>query len=492
MLFKIQSKKRERIRVEILLKEVGRIEDLVSFMTPIAEAFMKGCCICYFFGPFMVSLGMPGRKGRFWLVASYWEKKKGAVCGGVVYFFTILLFYTTRVSLNVYVIYGMASLAMFFVICWIDKRNYNQKLFLAITFASLSLFSASMAEILYDFIYDAIAKTNYMHNHPEMYSVLYVTMHVCYLVLDFVFTAAGIRKVLQIYEKRSVEMERRELAMLSLPSFMGMTGYEIMRYYRVFYAIEKGEMEKTYDILTLLFCMISSVTIIAVIMFYQDMIAMKEDQHQEEFLAVQIRNTRQHIEQVESLYQKIRSIKHDMANHILILERLYEGNKTAEAKTYSQELKTELAQMTGEMKSGNPVTDVILQEFQKEAEKKDIFFHTEFYYPQDSNLNVFDLSVILNNALQNAIENTDQGKGQQISIVSYRRNNAYIINIHNHFDGSLKWNIENGLPVTSKEKTNGHGYGLLNIRRVAEKYSGDIDIEIKNGEFYLCVMLMLE
>ena len=472
--------------------EVGRIDDLVSFMTPIAEAFMKGCCIYYFFGPFMVSPSMLDRKGGFWLFTSYWKKKKGAVCGGVVYFLTILLLYTTRISLNVYVIYGMASLAMFFVICWIDKRNYKQKLFLAITFASLSLFSASMAEILYDFIYDAIAKTNYMYNHSEMFSVLYFTMKVCYLVMDFVFTAVGIRKVLLIYVKRNVEMERRELAMLSLPSFMGMTGYEIMRYYRVFYAIEKGEMEKTYDILMLLFCMISSVTIIAVIMFYQDIIAMKEDQHQEEFLAVQIRNTRQHIEQVENLYQKIRSIKHDMANHILTLERLYEGNKTAEAKTYSQELKTELARMTGEMKSGNPVTDVILQEFHKEAEKKDISFHTEFYYPQDSNLNVFDLSVILNNALQNAIENTGQGKAHEISIVSYRRNNAYIINIHNHFNGSLKWNIETGLPVTSKEKTNGHGYGLLNIRRVAEKYSGDIDIEIKNGEFYLCIMLMLE
>lgn len=310
-----------------MLEEVRRIDDFVSFITPIAEAFMKGCCICYFLGPFI----------------SYWEKKKRAVCGGVVYFFTILLFYITRLSLNVYVIYGMASLAMFFVICWIDRRNYNQKLFLVITFASLSFLSASMAEILYDFIYEAAIKMNYRYNHSGMSPVLYFIMHVCYLVMDFVFIVIGIRKVLQIYLKRNVEMERRELAMLSLPSFMGITGYEIMRYYRAFYAIEKGEMEKTYDILLLLFCMISSVTVIAVIMFYQDIVATKEDQKQEEFLAVQIRNTRQHIEQVESLYQKIRSIKHDMANHILILERLYEGNKTAEAKIYSQELKTELA-----------------------------------------------------------------------------------------------------------------------------------------------------
>ena len=53
---------------------------------------------------------------------------------------------------------------------------------------------------------------------------------------------------------------------------------------------------------------------------------------------------RKHIEQVESLYGDIRGIRHDMANHILTLEKLYEGDKKEEAKAYGEELKKALAQ----------------------------------------------------------------------------------------------------------------------------------------------------
>ena len=66
-----------------------------------------------------------------------------------------------------------------------------------------------------------------------------------------------------------------------------------------------------------------------------------------------------------------------------------------------------------------------------------------------------------------------------------------MIEISNSFTGNLQWDTEKELPVTSKSKE-GHGYGLANIRRVAGKYSGDIDIVLKDGEFCLSIMLMLE
>lgn len=67
-----------------------------------------------------------------------------------------------------------------------------------------------------------------------------------------------------------------------------------------------------------------------------------------------------------------------------------------------------------------------------------------------------------------------------------------MIEISNSFSGSLKWDEERELPVTSKEKTEGHGYGLSNIRMVARKYAGDIAIDVKKNEFCLSVMLMME
>ena len=73
-----------------------------------------------------------------------------------------------------------------------------------------------------------------------------------------------------------------------------------------------------------------------------------------------------------------------------------------------------------------------------------------------------------------------------------------MIEISNRFIGNLQWDEERGLPVTSKEKMGGHGYGkahgygLSNIRMVARKYSGDIAIDLKDDEFHLSIMLMME
>lgn len=471
-------------------EKIHGIFDMIGFLVPITETLARGYCLYRFVQPFMVSPVMTNGICSRGDAASVHRGKRIAACGGAAYFLTMLLLYMLRISMDYYVIYGMASLATFLVICRMDKRNYRQKFFLVTTFFSLNILAASMAEILYDFLYYSALETDFMQRHEQMAVSLYVIMCIFDLVMEIVFTVIGTWQVVRIYVDKGREMEKKEVVLLALPSLMGVIGYEIMRYYRMFYALEIGELERTYDSLMLLYCAISSLTIIVVIMLYQDIRAKQEENQQAKILGAQISSLRQHMEQVEGLYQNIRSIKHDMTNHVLTLEGLYEGNQAEEARAYSNCLKAELAQMTGEWETGNPVTNVILQEFAKEAGKRGISFHSEFYYPVDSNIDAFDISVILNNALQNAMENT--GRGERISVISYRRNNACIIEICNSFTGDLQWNTQSGLPVTTKEKAEGHGYGLPNIRRVAGKYAGDIDIALRDGQFCLCILLMME
>ena len=51
---------------------------------------------------------------------------------------------------------------------------------------------------------------------------------------------------------------------------------------------------------------------------------------------------------------------------------------------------------------------------------------------------------------------------------------------------------ETGLPETTKKDKCSHGFGLANIRKVAQKYYGDIDICQDENNFILTVMLMVE
>lgn len=206
----------------------------------------------------------------------------------------------------------------------------------------------------------------------------------------------------------------------------------------------------------------------------------------------QVEEIKTHVEKVEKLYQEIRGIRHDMGNHIMILQNLYEKREYREAKAYMTQLKQELDKITPEIKTGNPITDIILTEKQKEAEEKGIAFQCNFHYPQSTKINVFDISVILNNAITNAMENVNVKDNPYIEINSYREKNAYLIEVKNSFSNELLLNEETGLPKTTKEEKDKHGFGLENIRRVAQKYFGDMDITQKDQLVTLTVMLMLE
>lgn len=470
--------------------------NFVSYVNVIAEMLIMGYVLYRFAKPFM-------------------KNKRGAFYAGIIYSLTMILLYIMPNPISKFAAYGAGCFAAFLTMCRTDSRSYEQKAFITVSFFSIRWFTWAMAEILYDELYSFAERTDYMASHENMWDALYILMCVCYLTLGTLFTVLGLWCILKAYKYKHLAMTKKELLILALPSVMGVAGYEIIWYYRNFYIAEVGNLFAVYDALALLYYMVAIVTITVVIMLYQNIKAGEEEKLQNELLAAQVDSIRQHIEQVEELYQNIRSIRHDMTNHIITLERLYAGNKTEEADAYSADLKNALSELAGDIKSGNPVTDVILQEAKNKSEKRKIRFYSDFYYPQDSNVNAFDVGVILNNALQNALENTKEDENSYISVSSYRRNNAYMIEVNNSFTGTLQWDLENELPLTSKEEKAGsghgenygceknhdsrkdygygktHGYGLSNIRRVARKYSGDIDIVLKDGAFHLSVMLML-
>ena len=426
----------------------------------------------------------------------FMENKKGAVCIGIAYFVTMLILYLVPMEVNIFAAYSLGILSAFIVMCRIDRRNYKQKTFIAATFFSLRWLSQYMTRIITDALYNVKVVSDVFYipdRHLAAKLLIFGGVELLDTAVGFALLGISVRYIVKTYVYKREDMSIKEMFMLMVPSLTGMTGYGILIQYQS--GSGMSWMEPIYGLyngLAFLHFGISIITIVVMTVLFQNIKARQEENLQNELLAAQVDSIERHIGQVESLYRNIRSIRHDMTNHILTLERLYAGNNVEEAMDYGQELKSALSRIAGEIKSGNPVTDVILQELKNEAEKRRIRFQSDFYYPTGSNINAFDVSVILNNALQNAMENAGKSEAPYISVLSYHRNNAYMMEISNSFTGSLLWDEERGLPVTSKEKTEGHGYGLSNIRMVARKYSGDIAIDLKNDEFRLSIMLMME
>lgn len=429
--------------------------------------------------------------GKF--VCPYIKKKKGAVAVSIVYITIMLVLYMIPPQIDNFSAYLIGVIVAFLAMYVEDRRNIYQKIFLAITFFSIRWLTVAMAGRLDDLVTKALVFRNMSAEKVWLQYGLYVGTRVLDIVLCIAFIAVAIGLINKAYIYKKDEMSVKEMVMLIIPSLVGVTGYGILQYYLMIYERDTGknliDTYGFYGALSFLHYLISIVAILVVIVMFQNWKEMQEEQRGQELVLNQISDMKKHIEEVEKSYRDIRSMRHDMGNHIQTLEHLVAHNNMDDATEYLEHLKNEWDKVSPEIKTGSPVIDVILMEKLREAKERQIRFLSDFHYPQNTKLNAFDLSVIMNNALNNCMENVS-GDDPYISISSFRKNSIFMITIKNSFGGQLNFG-DSDLPETTKSGRE-HGMGLNNIRRVARMYMGDISLEQGNEEVILSIMIQVE
>lgn len=429
--------------------------------------------------------------GKF--VCPYIKKKKGAVAVSIVYITIMLVLYMIPPQIDNFSAYLIGVIAAFLAMYVEDRRNIYQKIFLAITFFSIRWLTVAMAGRLDDLVTKALVFRNMSAEKVWLQYGLYVGTRVLDIVLCIAFIAVAIGLINKAYIYKKDEMSVKEMVMLIIPSLVGVTGYGILQYYLMIYERDTGknliDTYGFYGALSFLHYLISIVAILVVIVMFQNWKEMQEEQRGQELVLNQISDMKKHIEEVEKSYRDIRSMRHDMGNHIQTLEHLVAHNNMDDATEYLEHLKNEWDEVSPEIKTGSPVIDVILMEKLREAKERQIRFLSDFHYPHNTKLNAFDLSVIMNNALNNCMENVS-GDDPYISISSFRKNSIFMITIKNSFGGQLNFG-DSDLPETTKSGRE-HGIGLNNIRRVARMYMGDISLEQGNEEVILSIMMQVE
>lgn len=438
--------------------------NITSYVSIIVQFIVAGICLGIFVSPYM-----PGRSK--------------AVKAGSVYSVVMTVLYIMPPRIDNILAFFIGTLAAFAVMCAEDRRNISQKIFLSVNFFSLRWLSVSMAGII-DHFFDIVLLNPEIAAKVWLQYVLYVAVRILGILFSFLFLLLSVRAVNRAYESKDRYMERKELVMLTVPSLSGIAGYAIFHFYQV-----KSEMTGFYDVLCFLYYLISVMAILVTVIIFQNWKTSQEEQSGHELLESQINTIKTHIGEIEKLYGDIRSLRHDMGNHIQMIERLMGTENTAEASAYLGRLKIEWQELTPEIRTGNPVTDMILLEKKKEAGMRGIRFESDFRYPENTKLDAFDVSVILYNALNNCMESVN-GENPYIRIQAFRKDSIFMLIISNSFEGKLPISPADGLPYTTK-KGGGHGIGLKNMLRVAKKYMGDLSFEQNKNEVTVGIMLQV-
>lgn len=98
---------------------------------------------------------------------------------------------------------------------------------------------------------------------------------------------------------------------------------------------------------------------------------------------------------------------------------------------------------------------------------------------------------IVENAFDNAIEAVSAlpSDARQISATLHRSGDLVSFNVVNFFEGDLTF--EHGIPKTSHVGELGfHGYGMVSMKRIAEKYQGGLSVNVEDKIFSLTVFLI--
>ena len=195
-----------------------------------------------------------------------------------------------------------------------------------------------------------------------------------------------------------------------------------------------------------------------------------------------------HYREVDNMYRQIRGWRHDYRNHIQTM-KAYAATENWEAiKSYLDLLDEDLTTVDAVIKTGNPMTDAILNSKISLAKSKGIEVEADAYIPVRLKTSEIDLCCIIGNLFDNAIEATAKlPEAKRVIRVYMDMKNTHLYISFTNFTAGKKLPKEGGLFRSTRG--DGHGFGLVRIAAIVERSGGYISQNSEDGAFTTEILL---
>ena len=194
---------------------------------------------------------------------------------------------------------------------------------------------------------------------------------------------------------------------------------------------------------------------------------------------------RQSRESIDVINRKYHDLKHQIA-------ALRAENNPARRNEWLDEMEEDIKAYEAQNKTGNPVLDTVLTSKSLYCQKHGINLTCVADGTKLGFMDVRDICTIFGNAMDNAIECElripDKTK-RLIHVTVAVQRGFLLLRFENYYEGHLEF--EEGLPVTTKQEKNYHGFGIKSIRYTAQKYNGSVKINTDDNWFEMKVLIPL-
>ena len=216
------------------------------------------------------------------------------------------------------------------------------------------------------------------------------------------------------------------------------------------------------------------------IQFYRQTLTKNET----EFLQLQL----DALQDVKENEEQVRRIRHDLKNHLEVIQSLCEEGNLDELKKYTQQLNKENILAGGDILTGNKIADIILRSKSKLAEEQGIRFTFTGALDTLEKVDAPDICGLLSNAYDNALEACQGVQDAYIHTEVQTTRNYTVIYISNSTREKVR--IRNNSLATTKADKHTHGYGTSIMKRIAHKYNGSCTFHYEENVFRVKIVLL--
>ena len=195
-----------------------------------------------------------------------------------------------------------------------------------------------------------------------------------------------------------------------------------------------------------------------------------------------------HYREVDNMYRQIRGWRHDYRNHIQTMKAYAASENWDAIKRYLDLLDDDLATVDTVIKTGNPMTDAILNSKISLAKSKDIKVVADAHIPVKLKTSEIDLCCIIGNLFDNAIEACEKLPVDQRMIRVYMdmRNTQLYLSFTNLTAGKK---MKKEGKIFRSTKGENHGFGLVRMDAIIERLDGYISRNSEDGAFTTEILL---
>lgn len=247
----------------------------------------------------------------------------------------------------------------------------------------------------------------------------------------------------------------------------------------VFLDIRYG-MERYHILFFLLALGMAGVNLLSLWMFLRA-VRITRFTHEREILEALRQSEGDRYEEIRNLYRQTQQTRHDLKEHLAYLKGLASEGKQEELIPFIAAMENKMLRQKYLPQLGNRTVDCILGA--KSSENPEIVFSVAGEADTVPILPEWEYAALLGNMLQNAIDAVRElpEEQRQIRVIFEIIGNYQNITCKNPIPVSVL--AENPSLKTTK-KTEGHGWGIVSMRRIAADAGGMIEFYEEPGFFY--------